>query len=83
MDYKCDSELGVGFIGLDPQSFNEIGLIKTFLYPKKTWNKVYVNITSEVKTMKAPEIRFYVASRLLDTLSRGEIWIDNLKILVK
>ncbi len=83
MDYKCDSELGVGFIGFDPQTLNETALIKTFLYPRKTWNKVYVNITSEAKATKSSEIRFYVASRLSDTLSRGEIWIDNLKILVK
>lgn len=83
MDYKCDSELGVGFIGFDPQTLTETALIKTYLFPRKTWNKVYVNITSEAKATRSSEIRFYVASRLSDTLSRGEIWIDNLKILVK
>jgi hypothetical protein len=83
MDYKCDSDLGVGFVGFDPQTLTETALIKTYLYPRKTWNKVYVNITSEVKATRSSEIRFYVASRLSDTLSRGEVWIDNLKILVK
>jgi hypothetical protein len=82
LNYKTDVPLSVGFTGFK-QASGSAGEdnFPVVLYPKKEWNKTYINITNEVKASKSIEFQVTMGALLPDTLTTGTIWFDNIKLL--
>jgi hypothetical protein len=82
LNYKTDVPLSVGFTAFK-QASGSTGEdnFPVVLYPKKEWNKTYINITNEVKASKAVEFQVTMGALLPDTLTTGTIWFDNIKLL--
>jgi hypothetical protein len=82
LNYKTDVALSIGFTSFDrPSGTIGIDNFPVVLYPKKEWNKTYINITNEVKASKGIEFQVSVGALLPDSLTTGTIWLDNVKLL--
>jgi hypothetical protein len=80
--YKTDVALSVGFTSYDAiGSTTGTDFFPVVLYPKKDWNKTYINITNEVKAAKGVEFQMTVGAALPDSLTSAAIWLDNFKLL--
>jgi hypothetical protein len=82
LNYKTDALLGIGIV-----AYTEIGGTRgtpTTIYvlnPKKTWNKTYINLTQFVNGTTNKEFQFLIGAALPDSLTAGEVWIDNFRII--
>jgi hypothetical protein len=82
LNYKTDVPLSVGFTAFKQVS-STVGEdnFPVVLYPKKEWNKTYINITNEIKISKGIEFQVTMAALLPDSLTTGTVWFDNIKLL--
>jgi hypothetical protein len=82
LNYKTDVPLSIGFTAFK-QANSVVGEdnFPVVLYPKKEWNKTYINITNEVKISKGIEFQVTMAALLPDSLTTGTVWFDNIKLL--
>jgi hypothetical protein len=82
LNYKTDVPLSVGFTAFK-QANSTVGEdnFPVVLYPKKEWNKTYINITNEIKVSKGIEFQVTMGALLPDSLTTGTIWLDNIKLL--
>lgn len=82
LNYKTDVEVAFGIIG------HEIGvftpperLYEPVLFPKATWNKVYLNLSAAVFELQTPEYQISLIAVLSPDLEAGNIWLDNIKLI--
>jgi hypothetical protein len=80
MDYRCDQEFEVGLF-----SVKNLDIVSTYQWnitAKEDWNKIYLNLTSEVDARDADEYRIQIRAIWDSTLATPAlIEIDNIKLL--
>jgi hypothetical protein len=83
MHYKTGTPLSVGVIGSSPSNSTGITSYKIVLFPNTEWNKIYLNLTNEVKDLRQTDFQIVFRSLLPDSIPQATVQIDNLKLLQK
>lgn len=82
LHYKTDVEIAFGLIGYpDNTSAIPERQYGPVLLPKKEWNKVYLNLSEIAFLIKANSYQITFFAVLPSDLEKGEIWLDNIKLL--
>jgi hypothetical protein len=83
LHYKTDAPLSVGLNAITSQIPQGTKGYKITLFPNKEWNKTYINLTSDVNTVRATEYQVLFRSLLQDSLTTATILIDNVKLIYR
>ncbi len=83
LHYKTESPLEVGIIGYTPANPTGETVYKIILSPNTTWNKTYIDVTQEAKSLKAKDFQVVFRSQLPDSLAQATVLIDNVKLIQK
>ena len=83
LHYKSESPLAVGILGTSSAFLNGDILYKIVLSPNQTWNKTYIDVTAEAKSLKTKDFQVIFRSLLPDSLDKATILIDNVKLIQK
>ncbi|MDZ7879514.1 MAG: hypothetical protein U5L45_17690 [Saprospiraceae bacterium] len=83
LHYKTESPLEVGLVGYSTAAPNGETTYKIVLTPNKTWNKTYIDVTQEAKSLKSKDFQVVFRSQLPDTLTQATVLIDNVKLVQK
>jgi len=82
LNYKTDVQIAFGIIGHEEAIFAPSeSLYEPVLFPKSTWNKVYLNLSQAVFELKTPEYQISLLAVLPPDLESGNIWLDNIKLI--
>ena len=81
MHYKSQSPLSVGVFGTSATNQTGSSFYKVTLFPTDTWNKIYINLTNEVKELRMTDFQIVFKSFLPDSASTATVFIDNIKLL--
>lgn len=82
LNYKTDVEVAFGIIGHETAIFTPPErLYEPVLFPKPTWNKVYLNLSAAVFELQTPEYQIALIAVLSPDLESGRIWLDNIKLI--
>ncbi len=80
VDYKCDTEVLFGLIGFD--GTGPIGSSYEFgILPKGEWNKIYFNLTSQVRVSNFNQYQIAITAGLPSGKSKAEVYLDNIKLI--
>ncbi|MFM2267344.1 MAG: hypothetical protein RL757_785 [Bacteroidota bacterium] len=82
-DHRSDVDFGVGILAYEDPTDKYVPFVKSIMFPRTDWTRTYINLTNEARTLKTRDFRVYFSTVLSDSLQTGDVWIDNLKILVK
>jgi hypothetical protein len=83
LHYKTEVPLSVGIIGSSTTAPGGEVYYKIVLTPNKDWNKTYIDVTAEAKSLKAKDYQIVLRGVLQDSLNQGVILIDNVKLVQK
>lgn len=83
LHYKTAAPLSVGLIGYSAAVPNGEVIYKIVLSPNTTWNKTYIDVTAEAKSLKSKDFQVVFRSLLPDSMSQATISIDNVKLVQK
>ncbi len=80
MNYKCNVPFIVGVIAdVNGSDFQQPTL---YITPKSEWNKIYVNLVTEVSSVtNANGYKIYFRADHDDNLDTGKVYLDNLKLV--
>lgn len=81
MNYKNDYFFSVGII---EESTSQV--IKTeviVLYAKDDWNKIYINLTDQVRASSASSFKILIRTYITDTTTEANIFLDNFKLMYR
>jgi len=85
INYKTDVQLEFGLVGIDGigQEFASFNFI---ILPKNQWNKIYLDITEELRVSDFDTYRVGFRAQLPVengnfTLDQGTIYLDNIKLV--
>jgi len=81
MNYKNDYFFSVGII---EQSASQV--IKTeviILNPKEEWNKIYINLTDQVRASSASSFKILIRTYITDGTVEANIFLDNFKLMYR
>ena len=80
MDYKCSQPFIMGLIGVTNNGEKRIPIIQ--LNPKSDWNKIYIRLGPYVNfNSDAFKFKVYFRVALPSTLTEGNVYLDNLKLI--
>lgn len=80
LNYKTNIEFTVGIWAIKPTGVTKKK--KLIITPTDSWNKIYVNLTSEVhEELLGTTFKISFEGQKSDTISNPEILIDNIKLL--
>lgn len=82
LHYKTDVEVAFGLIGY-PENTSTLPERQygPVLLPKKEWNKIYLNLSEIAFLIQAKSYQITFFAVLPPDLEKGEIWLDNIKLL--
>jgi hypothetical protein len=83
MHYKSEALLSVGIIGFNAATPQGIVNYKITLKPNQEWNKIYINLTNEAKTLQMKDFKIVFEGILAENTSSAKIQIDNVKLIEK
>ncbi len=83
LHYKTEAPLAVGIIGYSTANPNGEAVYKIILSPNSTWNKTYIDVTEEAKSLKSKDFQVVFRSQLPDSLNQATVLIDNVKLIQK
>jgi hypothetical protein len=83
MHYKSEALLSVGIIGFNATTPQGIVTYKITLKPNQEWNKIYINLTNEAKTLRMTDFKIVFEGILAENTSSAKIQIDNVKLIEK
>ncbi len=83
LHYKTEVPLAVGIVGSSTTLPNGEVYYKIILTPNKDWNKTYIDMTAEAKNLRAKDYQIVFRAALQDSLSKGIVLIDNVKLVQK
>ncbi len=79
-DYKSEAEVLFGLIGFDATgpvgSSYEFGIL-----PKDEWNKIYFNLTDQVRASNFNQYQIAITAGLPSGKSEAKIYLDNIKLI--
>ena len=79
LDYKCNIPFTVGIYGIS--GLGNLTDYRWNINPKTDWNKIYLNLTDDVASMAADKYQIMIKASKADSVSVGEIYLDNIKLL--
>jgi hypothetical protein len=79
LNYKTDKPFSVGLLSNSLGSPVDMQLV--VIDTKATWNKMYIDITSDLANINSGTYQFYVKSYNDDSLSTKRVFIDNFKVI--
>jgi hypothetical protein len=79
LNYKTDKPFSVGLLSNSLGSPVDMQLV--VIDTKTTWNKMYIDITSDIANINSGTYQFYVKSYNDDSLSTKRVFIDNFKVI--
>ncbi len=80
VDYKSEAEVLFGLIGFD--ATGPIGSSYEFgILPKSEWNKIYFNLTDQVRASNFNEYQIALTAGLPSGKSEARIYLDNIKLI--
>ena len=79
LNYKCDQSFQVGLYGT--QFGASAFLYKWTINPKNYWNKIYLNMGSDVQSMQADNYQILIRAVLDPERSSSNIYVDNVKLV--
>jgi hypothetical protein len=81
-NYKCNTAFNVGIIGYDASGNIGAQTISLTLNPSSNWNKIYVNLTSEVnEALTSVKFRIFFSMTKDENLSSSWFYLDNIKLI--
>ncbi len=81
LNYNCNADFNVGIIGYAGTSL-QVQTISITLLPTDGWNKIYINLSSEVKDAVTSNNFAIFFSMLKDPdLSTSYVYLDNIKLV--
>jgi hypothetical protein len=83
MHYKTEALLSVGIIGFNAATPNGVTTYKITLKPNQEWNKIYINLTNEAKSLQMKDFKIVFEGVLAENTTSAKIQIDNVKLLEK
>jgi hypothetical protein len=83
MNYKSEALLSVGIIGYNAAAPSGIVNYKITLKPNQEWNKIYINLTNEAKSLQMTDFKIVFEGILAENTTSAKIQIDNVKLLEK
>lgn len=83
MHYKTEALLSVGIIGFNAATPLGVVSYKITLKPNQEWNKIYINLTNEAKSLQMKDFRIVFEGVLAENTTSAKIQIDNVKLLEK
>lgn len=85
MDYKSDASFLVGLYGVNADGTTDRLYHPMEFFPKSTWNKVYINFTTEVQSYQEQydEYKVLILGALPDSLQSGRMYLDNIKLITQ
>jgi hypothetical protein len=83
MHYKSEALLSVGIIGFNAATPQGVVNYKITLKPNQEWNKIYINLTNEAKTLQMTDFKIVFEGILAENTSSAKIQIDNVKLIEK
>jgi hypothetical protein len=80
-DYKTDVVLAVGYYAQDFQGVKGVSVVEYF--PNNSWNKAYVNFTSDFNTLPNQNTKIRIVFNAIkgSDMNEGTILIDNIKLV--
>ncbi len=82
LDYNCNTDLNVGFIGYDQNNNEDVSNIAVTLRPTSGWNKVYVNFTKDItQSLNSTQFSIFFSMSKNPDLSTSFFRIDNVKLI--
>lgn len=80
MNYKCNIPFTVGIIANTPTGVEQLATLT--VYPKESWNKIYVNLVTEVSSVSnADSYKIFFLAEHNNALDTGKVFLDNLKLV--
>jgi hypothetical protein len=83
MHYKTEALLSVGIVGFNAATPQGVVNYKITLKPNQEWNKIYINLTNEVKALQMKDFKVVFEGILAENTTSAKIQIDNVKLLEK
>lgn len=80
LNYKNNVPFEIGVIGYDDNAFVDKVYI-TGMNASEEWNKIYINMTADVREMKADNYQIVIRAAKTEDVEVGEIFLDNVKLL--
>lgn len=80
LDYRNNMEFEVWVTG-NYSGGVPIGSYVITISAKKNWNKVYINLGAQINLLQAETYSIEIRASKPSTLTRGEIYIDNVKLV--
>ncbi len=77
MDYKCEVEFSVGYIGYRNGISETVFFI--FLKPQEDWDKIYLDLSSEINGGSYDSFQILLAG--VPLTEEGSVWVDNMKLI--
>ncbi|MEM0991934.1 MAG: hypothetical protein AAGI49_02815 [Bacteroidota bacterium] len=82
VNYRTDVEVAFGVIGHDAGIFSPIDKVyEPILFPKATWNKVYLNLSQAVFDVRGEEYQIVIFTALAPGQTTGFVQLDNMKLI--
>jgi hypothetical protein len=82
LNYKCNMAFEVGVFANDLSQVVENPVVG--INPSEDWNKIYINLKPIVNySINALDFNIYFKGTLPEGLSKGEIYLDNIKLLYR
>ncbi len=80
IDYRGNNSFTIGLFAITTSQVIQQPVID--IYPKATWNKIYVNLTNVVSSFTdAKKFSIFIGATKDSDVAVGEIYIDNLKLV--
>ncbi len=80
LDYRNNMEIEVWVTG-NYSGGVPVGSYVITLSAKENWNKVYINLADQVNLLQAETYNLEIRAKKPESLTRGEIYIDNVKLV--
>ncbi len=80
MNYKCDQPFEIGLFVTLP-GIGSISLYKWVINTKENWNKIYLEMGSELIALQADQMQVQVRADFDTTRLESHIYLDNLKLV--
>jgi hypothetical protein len=79
MNYKCDQAFEVGLYGT--LLATTVFYYKWKVNPKDYWNKIYLDMGSDVNSLGADNYQILIRAVYDNTLTASHIYLDNIKLV--
>jgi hypothetical protein len=82
LNYKCNTDFNVGVVGYDASGIAQTQNVSLTLRPSAEWNKVYINMTSQVSGASS-SVKFGIYFSMLKNpgFSTSYFYLDNVKLI--